>query len=135
MSREGQMAGEIETIDGVARRLNRDVYYLALVDEAGGFRDIYTDASEITDWLDAKQIGWRLCAGFDEDTVWVEGGPGCIFLDIHPELGPEAMEMVEAHFMNSEGEPRIPGYVPAMLRFMEALKFAHTDDPDYWENF
>ena len=129
------MAREIETIDGVARRLNRDVYYLALVDEAGGFRDIYTDVSEITDWLDAKQIGWRLCAGFDEDTVWVEGGPGCIFLDIHPDFGPEAMEMVEAHFMNSEGEPRIPGYVPAMLRFMEALKFAHRDDPDYWEKF
>ena len=135
MSVEGQMAGEIDTIDGVARRLNRDVYYLELVDEAGGFRDIYTDVSEITDWLDAKQIGWRLCAGFDEDTVWVEGGPACIFLDIHPELGPEAMEMVEAHFMNAEGEPRIPGYVPAMLRFMEALKFAHRDDPDYWENF
>ena len=129
------MAGEIETIDGVARRLNRDVYYLALVDEAGGFRDIYTDASEITDWLDAKQIGWRLCAGFDEDTVWVEGGPACIFLDIHPEHGPEAMEMVEAHFINAEGEPTIPGYVPAMLRLMKALSFAGRDDPDYWKNF
>jgi hypothetical protein len=84
------------------------MYYLALVDEAGGFRDIYTDVSEITDWLDARQIGWSLCAGFDEATVWIEGGPGCIFLDIHPELGPEAMEMVEAHFMNAEGEPTIP---------------------------
>ena len=131
MSREGQMAGEIETIDGIARRLNRDVYYLALVDEAGGFRDIYTDVSEITDWLDAKQIGWRLCAGCDEDTVWVEGGPGCIFLDMHPELGPEAMEMVEAHFINAEGEPAIPGYVPAMLRLMKALNFAGRHDTDF----
>jgi hypothetical protein len=95
-----------------------------LIDEAGGFRDIYTDVSEITDWLDARQIGWSLCAGFDEDTVWIEDGPRCIFLDIHPELGPEEMEMVEAHFMNAEGEPSIPGYVPAMLRLMEALKLA-----------
>ena len=123
------------TIDGIARRLGRDVYYLALVDEAGGFRDIYTDVSEITDWLDARQIGWSLCAGFDEDTVWIEGGPGCIFLDIHPELGPEAMEMVEAHFLDAEGEPSIPGYVPSMLRLMKALSFAGRDDPDYWENF
>lgn len=129
------MAEALEAIDGIARRLGRDVYYLALVDEAGGFRDIYTDVSEITDWLDARQIGWSLCAGFDENTVWIEGGPGCIFLDIHPELRPEAMEMVEAHFMNAEGEPAIPGYVPAMLRLMKALSFAVRDDPDYWENF
>ena len=33
------MAEVLETIDGIARRLGRDVYYLALVDEAGGFRD------------------------------------------------------------------------------------------------
>ena len=129
------MAESLETIDGIARRLGRDVYYLALVDEAGGFRDIYTDVSEITGWLDARQIGWSLCAGFDENTVWIEGGPGCIFLDIHPDLGPEAMKMVEAHFMNAEGEPAIPGYVPAMLRLMKALSFAVRDDPDYWENF
>jgi hypothetical protein len=129
------MAKEHGTIDGIARRLNRDVYYLALVDEAGVSRNIYTDVSAITDWLDAKQIGWSLCAGFDEDTVWIEGGPGCIFLDIHPELGPEVMEMVEAHFMDAEGEPSIPGYVPAMLRINVARKFAHRDDPDYWESF
>ncbi|WP_422001229.1 hypothetical protein [Roseovarius mucosus] len=97
------MAEALETIDGIARRLGRDVYYLVLVDEAGGFRDIYTDVSEITDWLDSMQIGWSLCAGLDEDTVWIESGPGCIVLDIHPDLGPEAMEMVEAHFMNAEG--------------------------------
>jgi len=123
------------TIDGIARRLGRDVYYLALVDEAGGFRDIYTDVSEITDWLDAKQIGWSLCAGFDADTVWIEGGPGCLFLDIHPELGAEALQLVEAHFMNTEGKPSIPGYLPAMLQIDDARKFAHRDDPDYWENF
>lgn len=129
------MAEAIETIDGIARRLRRDVYYFVLIDDEGDFRDIYTDVSEITDWLDAKQIGWSLCAGFDEDTVWTEGGPGCIFLDIHPDLGPEAMEMVEAHFMNAEGEPLFPGYAPAMLRLMKALSFAGRDDPDYWENF
>lgn len=125
------MAEVLETIDGIARRLGRDVYYLALIDDDGDFRDIYTDVSEITDWLDTKQIGWSLCAGFDEDTVWIEGGPGCIFLDIHPELGPEAMQLVEAHFMNAEGEPSIPGYVPAMLRLMKALSFAGRDDRDF----
>ena len=51
------MAEALETIDGIARRLGRDVYYLVLVDEAGGFGDIYTDVSEITDWLDSRQIG------------------------------------------------------------------------------
>jgi len=76
------MAEALETIDGIARRLRRDVYYLALVDGAGGFRDIYTDVFEIRDWLDARQIDWSLCAGFDENTVWIEGGPGCIFLDM-----------------------------------------------------
>ena len=129
------MAEMLETIDGIARRLGRDVYYLALIDDDGDFRDIYTDVSEVTDWLDAKQIGWSLCAGFDEDKVWIEGGPGCIFLDIHSDHGPEAMEMVEAHFMNAEGEPSVPGYAPAMLRLMKALSFAGRDDPDYWENF
>ena len=129
------MAEVLETIDGIARRLGRDVYYLALVDGAGGFRDIYTDVSEITGWLDARQIGWSLCAGFDENTVWIEGGPGCIFLDIHPELEPEAMQLVEAYFMNAEGKPSIPGYVPVVLLFDDARKFSKRDDPDYWENF
>ena len=129
------MAKEHGTIDGIARRLNRDVYYLALVDDDGDFRDIYTDVSEITDWLDAKQIGWSLCAGFDEHTVWTEGGPGCIFLDIYPELASEAMQLIEAHFMNAEGKPSIPGYVPAMLRLMKALSFAGRDHADFWKNF
>ena len=125
------MAEVLETIDRIARRLRRDVYYFVLIDDDGDFRDIYTDVSEITDWLDAKQIGWSLCAGIAERAVWTEGGPGCIFLDIHPELGPEAMEMVEAHFMNAEGEPSIRGYVPAMLRVMKALSFAGRNDPDF----
>lgn len=63
------MAEVLETIDGIARRLGRDVYYLALIDDDGDFRDIYTDVSEITDWLDAKQISWSLCAGFDGNRV------------------------------------------------------------------
>lgn len=53
------MAKALETIDGIARRLGLDVYYLARIDEAGGFRYIYTDVSEITDWLDARQIASR----------------------------------------------------------------------------
>lgn len=129
------MVEELETIDGVARRLNRDVYYLALIDDDGEFRDIYTDVSETTDWLDAQQIGWSLCAGFDKDTVWIEGGPGCVFLNIHPELEPEAMQLVEAYFMNAEAKPSISGYVPAVLLIDDARKFSHRDDPDYWQNF
>jgi hypothetical protein len=37
--------------------------------------------------------------------------------------------------MNAEGEPAIPGYVPAMLRINVARKFADRDHPDFWENF
>lgn len=129
------MAEMLETIDGIARRLIRDVYYLALIDDDGDFRDIYTDVSEITDWLDSKQIGWNLCAAFDEDTVWTEGGPGCIFLDIHLEHGAEAMQLVAAHFMNAEGKPSIPGYVPAVMLIDDARKFSERDDPNYWENY
>jgi hypothetical protein len=129
------MAEELETIDAVARRLNRDVYYLALIDDDGAFGDIYTDVSEATEWLDAQQIGWSLCSGFDEDAVWIEGGPGCIFLDIHPGLEPEAMQLVQARFMDSEGKPSIPSYVPTVLLVEDARKFSQRDDPDYWENF
>lgn len=129
------MAEELETIDRVARRLNRDVYYLALIDDDGEFRDIYTDVSETTEWLEARQIGWSLCAGFSEETVWLEGGPGCIFLDIHPETEADAMQQVEARFMDAEGKSSVPGYVPAVLRIDVARKFAHRDDPDYWKDF
>lgn len=129
------MAEELETIDGIARRLNRNVYYLALFDDAGDYRDIYTDISEATEWLDAHQIGWKLCSGFSKDTVWLEGGPGCIFLDIHPETATEAMHRVEAHFMNADGNPAVPGFAPAVLRIDDARQFAYRDDPDYWERF
>lgn len=124
------MTETIETIDSIARRLCRDVYYLIPVDEAGGLRDIRTDVSEITNWLDVRQIGWSLCTAVNEGTVWNEDGQGCIFLDIHPELRPEAMEMVETHFMNADGELSVPGYAPAMLRLMKALSFAGRAKPN-----
>ena len=128
------MAEKLETIDGIARRLNRDAYYLALIDENGDSRDIYAEVQEITKWLDAQKIKWSLCMGFCEETVWIEGGPGCIFMDIHPEFGAEAMQRVEAHFMDDEGEPAIHGYVPAVMRIDVARKFANRDDSDFWEN-
>jgi hypothetical protein len=129
------MAEILESIDGIARRLNRDVYYLALVDGDGERLDIYTDISEITDWLDAHRIGWALCMGFNEETVWFEGGPGCIFLDVHPEIDAAAMQQVEAHFMDGAGEPAIAGYVPAIMELKVARRFSERDRPDFWDAF
>ena len=57
-------------------------------------------------------------------------GPEC-----RAELEPEAMQLVEAYFMNAEAKPSIPGYMPAVLLIDDARKFSHRDDPDYWQNF
>lgn len=129
------MAEQIEPIDTIARRVMRDVLYLAFVNDEGEPRDVYSDASEVTAWLDAQGIAWERCMAFGEDDVWIEGGPGCLYLDVPISPKTDALRRLEEYFMDADGRPAIPGYLPCLLQIDEALKFGYRDDPSYWDNF
>lgn len=127
------MAFEIGTIDGISRQLRRDVLFIAVLDEAGEHVDIYEEIEYITEWLDATDIPHQLCTAFTEDVVYIEGGPGCIFLNVMAETDPEKFAALNAKFGNIEGQPLMSGFQLCILKLEDAMKNAEQDDPAFWD--
>lgn len=128
------MAFEVGTIDSISRQLRHDVLFIALLDDTGEYVDIYEEIEYITDWLQATDIPHQLCTAFAEDVVYIEGGPGCIFLDVMTETDPEKFAKLISKFGNIEGQPLISGFQLCILKFEDALKNAEQDDPAFWDN-
>lgn len=82
------MAFDVGTIDGIARQLGRDVLFLDLLDEENESLDIYSEIEPVTDWLDARGINYRICTAFEQGLVYIEGGPGCIYLEVAHDADP-----------------------------------------------
>jgi hypothetical protein len=122
----------IETIDGIARRLGRDVIYLSFHDDHGDPLEEHPELGKVTDWLDEQGIGWQVCSCFSEGAITVEGGPGCLYLDVPFEPGTEKMSKLEAHLMDKDGQPSLPGFVPTILKLEDAMRNAYQDDPDFF---
>lgn len=125
------MAEIIESIDAIARRLGRDVLFLELTGEDDVPQTIYADVSAVTDWLDQQCIVWQVCSTFSDEDSWIEGGPGAIFLDVEYIPGSSAVSVLEAYFMDEDGQPAILGYTPNLLQLETAQKYAYRDDPDF----
>jgi len=129
------MAFDVGTIDGIARKLGQDVLFLTLLDEEDENRDIYTDIEPITNWLEAVGIGCRLCTAFEPNVVFVEGGPGCIYLEIDPDGDEEKRSRIEGKFGLLGGPALLPGFLLSRLSLADAMMNAEQDDEDFWDNY
>lgn len=123
------MAYILDTIDTLARRLGRDVLYLTLPDQ------VSFDLDPITTWLDEQGFGWCLCFAFSEDSVYVEGGPTCLYIDLPYDESCERVRQVDDHFNDKSGTPVIAEVETSLLRLQDAARNAHQDAPDFWENW
>lgn len=128
------MPAILETIDAIARRLGRDVIFLAL---RGSFEHPGRDRPEAdaaTAWLDAEGIGWTECFGFLPDMVIFEGGPRAIYIDLPFEPGSTSLRRLEDRFETADRLPRYPDLVLSLLRLESAMVNADQDDPGFWDH-
>lgn len=128
------MAFDIGTIDAISRRLQRDVLQITFVDE-GERQDIYVEIDHITAVLDQLNLQWELCAGFTDGFAYIEGGPGCIYIDIDPHAKPEIVKVLQTELneLNKTEKPAICSL--SVLTLSDAKKNSEQDLPEFWENF
>lgn len=122
-----------ETIDAIARRLERDVIFLDIRAREDRFSHDRPEVAEATDWLDAEGVGWELCFGFMPGTVIFEGGPRAIYIDAPFEPGSPLLRKLEDRFETSEGQPCHPDLWLTLLTFENALINAEQDAPGFWD--
>ncbi len=126
------MAWTVQTIDALARLLGRDVIYLRFGDELWE-KDVDEEVGKTTDWLDERNIKWKIVENFDAETVWVEGGPSCLYIDIDPEQ-PD-FSIITEKFVAPDGSPAEPGFVLDRLAVATALEHAERDDDAFWDRY
>ncbi len=128
------MAFDVGTIDGIARQLGRDVLFIALLDEEDESLDIYTEIEPVTNWLEANSIIYRLCTACEEGVVYIEGGPGCIYLDVEPNTDLRQLAVLVDKFGPVGGPQSVSGFQLSVLTLEDALKNAEQDDPSFWDS-
>ena len=128
------MAFDVRTIDGIARQLGRDVLFLALLDEEGASLDIHAEIEPVTNWFEANGIIYRLCTAFEEGVVYIEGGPGCIYLDVEPNTDLGKLAVLLNKFGPVSGPQSVSGFQLSVLTLENALKNAEQDDPSFWDS-
>lgn len=124
----------LETIDAIARRLKRDVIFLAIVERQDRPSRDRPEVAEATDWLDAEGIGWESSFGFMPGMVIFEGGPRAIYIDAPFEPGSPLLRKLEDRFETPDGLPRHPDMVLSLLRLETAMVNADQDEPGFWDN-
>ena len=125
----------LETIDAIARRLKRDVIFLAIVERQDRPSRDRPEVAEATAWLDAEGIGWEPCFGFMPGLVIFEGGPRAIHIDSPFEPRSPLLRKLEDRFETSDGLPRNTDLVLSLLRLETAMVNADQDEPGFWDNF
>ena len=125
----------LETIDAIARRLKRDVIFLAIVERQDRPSRDRPEVVEATAWLDAEGIGWEPCFGFLPGLVIFEGGPRAIHIEVPFEPGSPLLHKLEDQFETLDGLPRHPDLVLSLLRLETAMVNADQDEPGFWDNF
>lgn len=125
----------LETIDAIARRLKRDVIFLAIVERQDRPSRDRPEVAEATAWLDAQGIGWSPCFGFLPGMVIFEGVPRAIYIDAPFEPCSPLLRKLEDRFETPDGLPRHPDLVLSLLRLETAMVNADQDEPGFWDNF
>lgn len=125
----------LETIDAIARRLKRDVIFLAIVERYDRPTRDRPEVAAATGWLDAEGIGWTPCFGFMPGMVIFEGGPRAIQIDVPFEPGSPLLRKLEDRFETPDGLPRHPDLILSLLRLETAMVNADQDEPGFWDDF
>ena len=131
------MPTAIDSIDHIARKLGRDVVFIAFdTQEVETRYDYHNDPKreQLLHWLDAQGIGWQKA-----DDIASEYGfrayKGSIYVDVpFDEQNPKYQQVKEC-LENAEGEMLDPGITLYFVTLEEAMKNAHHDEPGFWDEW
>jgi hypothetical protein len=133
----------IEHIDAIARRLQRDVLYIAFNrPQEVDCENVSTSADwgtlprrqQVIDWLDARGIGWR-CCGHYADVNCMLSYQGQIYVDVPFEQNHPVFQELTAFLENLDGSMRFADCTLYYCPLDHAIKNAAHDEPEFWERW
>jgi hypothetical protein len=133
------MPQQIEHIDAIARRKQRDALYILFFEEYGG-KQVLCDWREnksrklIIEWLDANGYSWSLCGGKANVNV-MRSYRGSIYIDTPFDKNDPAYRVLETFLENADGTMRFPEMTFCVITLDNAMENAHHDEPGFWENW
>jgi len=133
----------IDPIDAIARKKQRTVLYVTFVPlndkgyfDAEGFDwENCETRKRVINWLESNNISYRFCQLFLEDGVLVCPYLGHIYLDVPFHRENAEYKKLENYFENPDGSMKDETVRFCYLPLKAAMKNAHHDDPDYWDNW
>ncbi|MFL9906761.1 hypothetical protein [Paraburkholderia sp. RL17-337-BIB-A] len=131
------MPALLEHIDAIARKLQRDVLYLAFVRGSRPFYENYESLDSrkrILQWFDDESIPWRECGRYASETT-MRSYAGKVFIDVpFDETNPQ-YQKVQAFLEHSAGSMRFDDVKFYVVPLQDAMKNAHHDEPGFWERW
>ena len=133
----------IEHIDAIARKLQRDVLYIAFnpqipsEDEDEAFFPKWTRLpirQQVIDWLDSRGISWR-CCGYYADVNLMMGYQGQIYVDVPFDQNNSVFQELSAFLENPDGSMRYPDCTFCYCPLDHAMKNSAHDEPGFWERW
>jgi hypothetical protein len=127
----------LEHIDAIARKLQRDVLYLAFVRASRPFYENYESLDSrkrILQWFDDESIPWRECGQYASETT-MRSYAGEVFIDVpFDETNPQ-YQKVQAFLEYPDGTMRFDDVKFYVVTLEGAMENAHHDEPGFWERW
>ncbi|MDO9271946.1 MAG: hypothetical protein Q7T94_02855 [Rugosibacter sp.] len=124
----------IEPIDAIARKLQRDVFFIRFFPKNGDFFDennFPPIRQKILDWLDHEKIRWCDCADIESDYSWRSWQGEVFLLDALTNNDDPITARVNSFLEFPDSTSRFEGVLFIYLPLKQAMKNAHHDDPGY----
>ncbi len=137
------MPMNIEHIDAIARKLQRDVLYIAFnpqptsedEDEAMFFEwNRLPIRQQVIDWLDSRGISWRFCGYYADVNSWMRY-QGQTYVDVPFDQKNPVFQELSAILENPDGSMRYPDCSFYYCPLDHAMKNSAHDEPGFWERW
>jgi len=131
------MPTAIDSIDHIARKLGRDVVFIAFDTQKGETRYDYRNDSkreQLLRWLDAHDIAWQKAVDIASEYGF-RPYMGSIYVDVPFDVQNPKYQQVKERLENAEGEMLDPGITLYFVTLEEAMKNAHHDEPGFWDEW
>ena len=131
----------LEHIDAIARQKQRDVMYLEfhapgkslqLREDHDWRNDPMRDT--VCQWLTGQGIAWTPCGHFANEGLMM-GYRGQIYIDVPYDESDPQYQQLTAYLEHEDGSMRYPTVTFCYVLLANAMKNAHHDEPDFWENW
>ncbi|MFM0218103.1 hypothetical protein [Paraburkholderia caledonica] len=135
--REREKPALLGHIDAIARKLQRDAFYLAFeLADLLNFKDYeeLDSRKRILRWFDDESVPWRECGPYASETT-MRSHAGEVFIDVPFDEGDTQYWKVQAFLEYPDGTMRVDDVKLYVVPLGDAMKNSHHDAPCFWERW